>query len=50
MWERFDRACAKAYAPAARYFAQQAALQKEARRQREEFIATADGAGADIVG
>ena len=40
MWERFDRACAKAYAPAARYFAEQAALQKQARRQREEFIAS----------
>jgi exonuclease SbcC len=39
--ERFDRACAKAYAPAARYFAEQAALQKQVRKQREEFIATA---------
>jgi exonuclease SbcC len=39
--ERFDRACAKAYAPAARYFAEQAALQKQARKQREEFIAAA---------
>ena len=41
MWERFDRACEKAYAPAARYFAEQAALQKQARKQREEFIASA---------
>jgi len=39
LWERFDRACEKAYAPAARHFAEQAALRKEARRQREEFIA-----------
>ena len=41
LWERFDRACEKAYAPAARYFAEQAALQKQARKQREEFIAAA---------
>ena len=31
----------KAYAPAARYFAEQAALQKQARKQREEYIAAA---------
>jgi hypothetical protein len=41
LWERFDRACEKAYAPAARHFAEQAARRKEARRKREEFIATA---------
>jgi hypothetical protein len=41
LWERFDRACEKAYAPAARYFAEQAARRKEARRKRDEFIATA---------
>jgi hypothetical protein len=40
MRERFDRACAKAYAPAARHFAEQAALQKQARKQRDEFIAS----------
>src|SRR4029450_2466681 len=40
MSERFDRACARAYAPAARYFAEQAALQKQARKQRDEFIAS----------
>jgi hypothetical protein len=40
LWERFDRACEKAYAPAARHFAEQAARRKEARRKREEFIAT----------
>jgi hypothetical protein len=41
LWERFDRACEKAYAPAARCFAEQAALQKQVRKQREEFIAAA---------
>jgi exonuclease SbcC len=39
LWERFDRACNKAYAPAARHFAEQAALRRQARKQREEFIA-----------
>jgi exonuclease SbcC len=38
LWERFDSACERAYAPAARYFAEQAALHKQARKQREEFI------------
>jgi hypothetical protein len=41
LWERFDRACEQAYAPAARYFAEQAALQKQVRKQREEFITAA---------
>ncbi len=41
VWERFDGACEKAYAPAARHFAEMAAQRKEARRQREEFIAAA---------
>ena len=41
LWERFDRACEKAYAPAARHFAEQAAKRKEARKGREEFIAAA---------
>jgi DNA repair protein SbcC/Rad50 len=41
LWERFDRACEKAYAPASRHFAEQAALRKQARKQREEFIAAA---------
>src|SRR5690606_15760014 len=41
LWERFDRACEKAYAPAARAFAEQAARRKEAKRKREEFIANA---------
>jgi hypothetical protein len=41
LWERFDRACEKAYAPAARHFAEQAAQRKQSRTQREEFIAAA---------
>ncbi len=41
LWERFDRACEKAYAPAARHFAEQAALRKEVRKKRDEFIAAA---------
>jgi DNA repair protein SbcC/Rad50 len=41
LWERFDRACEKAYAPAARHFAELAAQRKEARKRREEFIAAA---------
>ena len=39
--ERFDHACEKAYAPAARYFAEQAAQRKQARKQRDEFIEAA---------
>jgi hypothetical protein len=41
LWERFDRACEKAYAPAARHFAELAARRKEARKKRDEFIALA---------
>lgn len=41
LWERFDRACEKAYAPAARHFMEQAALRKQARKQREEFVVAA---------
>lgn len=41
LWERFDGACERAYAPAARQFAEAASRRKEARRQREEFIAMA---------
>ncbi len=41
LWERFDGACEKAYAPAARHFAEQAALRKQSRKQRDEFIAAA---------
>lgn len=39
LWVRFDKACERAYAPAAKHFAEQAAQKKQARRQREEFIA-----------
>ncbi len=42
LWERFDGACEKAYAPAARHFAQLAAVRKEARKGREAFIAQAE--------
>jgi hypothetical protein len=41
LWERFDGACEKAYAPAARHFAELGARRKEARNRREEFIAAA---------
>jgi hypothetical protein len=49
LWERFDRACEKAYAPAARYFAEMAAQKKEARRRRDEFIATAAAHAATLL-
>jgi hypothetical protein len=42
LWQRFDSACEKAYAPAARYFAELSARKKEARQRRETFIAAAD--------
>lgn len=38
LWSRFDGACTKAYAPAARYFAERTAQRKLAREQRELFI------------
>jgi hypothetical protein len=38
LWERFDAACERAYAPAVRHFAEQAALHKQTRKRREEFI------------
>jgi hypothetical protein len=41
LWERFDGACEKAYAPALRYFSELAAQRKEARKRREEFTAAA---------
>ena len=41
LWERFDHACEKAYAPAARHFAEIAQARKDARKKREEFIAQA---------
>lgn len=39
LWERFDRACEKAYAPAARHFAEMAAQRRDARKRRDEFLA-----------
>jgi hypothetical protein len=50
LWERFDRACEKAYAPAARYFAEMAARRKEARRRRDEFIAAAAAHAPTLLG
>ena len=41
LWERFDHACERAYAPAGRHFAEVAAQRKQARKQREDFIAAA---------
>ncbi len=41
LWERFDGACERAYAPAARYFSELAAQRKLARKRRDEFIAAA---------
>jgi Domain of Unknown Function (DUF349) len=42
LWERFDRACEKAYAPAARHFAEESARYKQGFKQREEFIFAAE--------
>jgi len=50
LWERFDQACEKAYAPAARYFAELGAQRKEARKQREEFIAAAAAHAPTLLG
>jgi hypothetical protein len=41
LWERFDRACEKAYAPAARHFAELAAQRKDARKRRDAFLVEA---------
>jgi len=49
LWERFDGACEKAYAPAARHFAEQAALRKAARKSRDEFIDRAVQEGAALL-
>lgn len=49
LWERFDGACEKAYAPAARHFAELAASHKAARKQREEFIAAAAARAAELL-
>jgi hypothetical protein len=50
LWERFDGACERAYAPAARHFAEQAAQHKQARKQREEFIAAAAAHAPTMLG
>lgn len=50
LWERFDGACERAYAPAARHFAEQAAQHKQARKQREEFIAAAAAHAPSLLG
>ncbi len=49
LWERFDGACEKAYALAARYFAEMSAQRKEARRRRDEFITTAAARAAALL-
>ncbi|MBI2317158.1 MAG: DUF349 domain-containing protein [Betaproteobacteria bacterium] len=50
LWERFDGACEKAYAPAGRHFAELAAQRKEARKRREEFIAAALAHAPTLLG
>ena len=49
VWERFDSACEKAYAPAARHFAEMAAQRKEARKKRDEFIAAAAAQASTLL-
>jgi DNA repair protein SbcC/Rad50 len=49
LWERFDGACEKAYAPAARYFAELAAQRKDARKRRDEFIAAAAARASTLL-
>lgn len=50
LWERFDGACEKAYAPAARHFAELHASRKQARKQRDEFIAAAAQKASELLG
>jgi len=50
LWERFNGACERAYAPAARYFSELAAKRKEARKRREEFIAAAAAHAGSLPG
>ena len=49
LWERFDRACETAYAPAARYFTEQAAQRKDARKRRDAFIEAAAAQVATLL-
>ena len=50
MWERFDRACERAYAPAAKHFAELATQRKDAKKKREEFIAMAAAHAPTLAG
>jgi len=50
LWLRFDGACEKAYAPAARHFAELAARNKEARRRRKEFIEAVEAHVPNVLG
>jgi len=50
LWERFDKACEAAYAPAARHFAELAAQRKLARKQREDFITAATAHVPTLLG
>ena len=50
LWQRFDAACEKAYAPAARHFAELSARNKEARKRREAFIAAAAEHAPTLLG
>ena len=49
LWERFDHACERAYAPAARHFAEVAQQRKEARKKREDYIAQAAAHAPTLV-
>ena len=50
LWDRFDSACEKAYAPAARHFAEQAAQHKQGRKQRDDFITAAAAHAPTLLG
>ncbi|MCM2328540.1 MAG: DUF349 domain-containing protein [Lysobacter sp.] len=50
LWERFDGACEKAYAPAAQHFKELAAQRKAARKQREDFIEAAAAHAPTLLG
>jgi hypothetical protein len=49
LWERFDGACEKAYAPAARHFSELHAQRKQARKQREEFVVAAAARAQELL-
>jgi hypothetical protein len=50
LWERFDGACERAYAPAAQHFKELAAQRKAARKQREDFIEAAAAHAPTLLG